>query len=159
MPELIRPTIAVRESYLAGERAMAAEKGDSPDWLPVAEADFVSFVAQRAATQHYWDVPVTELWFVDGLEYLGTIMIRHELTPRLRAEGGHIGYHVVPRHRRRGHATAMLAGALAWCRGLGLTKVLVTCDDANTGSRRVIEANGGELADVTAGTCRYWITL
>ena len=39
MPELIRPTIAVRESYLAGERAMAAEKGDSPDWLPVAEAD------------------------------------------------------------------------------------------------------------------------
>jgi predicted acetyltransferase len=86
-------------------------------------------------------------------------MIRHELTPQLRAEGGHIGYHVVPRHRRRGHATAMLAGALGWCRGLGLKKVLVTCDETNTGSRRVIEANGGELAELSVGTCRYWITL
>jgi predicted acetyltransferase len=159
VPELIRPTVVVRESYLAGERAMAAEEGKSPDWLPVAEAAFAAFAARRAVTQHYWDVDVTELWFVDGAGYLGTVMIRHALTPQLRAEGGHIGYHVVPQHRRRGHATAMLAGACAWCRGLGLTEVLVTCDENNTGSRRVIEANGGELADVAGGTCRYWIAL
>jgi predicted acetyltransferase len=36
--------------------------------------------------------------------------------------------------------------------------VLVTCDDSNVGSRRVIEANAGVLADVTDGTCRYWIS-
>jgi hypothetical protein len=65
VPELIRPTIAVRESYLAGERAMAAENGDTPEWLPDADADFASFAAKRAALQRYWDVPVTELWFVD----------------------------------------------------------------------------------------------
>jgi high-affinity nickel-transport protein len=34
----------------------------------VAEADFVSFAAQRAATQHYWDVPVTELLGLLGQE-------------------------------------------------------------------------------------------
>jgi predicted acetyltransferase len=53
----------------------------------------------------------------------------------------------------------MLAGACDWCRGLGLTEVLLTCAETNMGSRRVIEANGGKLADVTQGTCRYWITL
>jgi predicted acetyltransferase len=151
--------VKVRESYLSGEREIAAEQHDTPEWLPAAEADFASFAARRAVTQHYWEVPVTELWFVDGTEYLGTTMVRHELTARLRAEGGHIGYHVVPSHRRRGHATAMLAGACDWCRGLGLTEVLLTCDETNIGSRRVIEANGGKLADVTQGTCRYWITL
>ncbi|HEY6480243.1 MAG TPA: GNAT family N-acetyltransferase, partial [Streptosporangiaceae bacterium] len=70
----------------------------------------------------------------------------------------HIGYNVVPEHRRQGHATAILALALVRCGALGLTRVLVTCDDSNVGSRRVIEANAGVLADVTDGTCRYWIS-
>jgi hypothetical protein len=26
---------------------------------------------------------VTELWFVDGSDYLGTVIIRHRLTPAL----------------------------------------------------------------------------
>jgi predicted acetyltransferase len=159
VPELILPTPAVRASFLAGERDLAEEKGDFPAWLPAAEADFMAFVATRAVTQFLWDVPATELWYVDGAEYLGTVMIRHELTPALLADGGHIGYHVVPRHRRRGHATAMLAGACDVCRGRGLTEVLVTCDDTNIGSRRVIEANGGKLAGISSGICRYWITL
>ena len=47
---------------------------------------------------------MTELWFVDGSDYLGTVVIRHRLTPALEREGAHIGYHVVPEHRRRGHA-------------------------------------------------------
>jgi predicted acetyltransferase len=106
-----------------------------------------------------WDVPTTELWFIDGPDYLGTVMIRHELTPQLRREGGNIGYHVVPGHRRRGHATAMLAGACDYCRESGMTQVLLTCLDKNTASRRVIEANGGALDKVVSGTCRYWIKL
>ena len=102
-------------------------------------------------------VPVTELWFMDGTEYLGTVIIRHRLTPALERAGGHIGYHVVPGQRRRGHATQMLAQALVVCQQLGLGEVLVTCPVDNLGSRRVIEANGGALARIVDGETHYWL--
>ena len=47
-------------------------------------------------------VPATELWWVDGDEFLGRISIRHRLTPTLLEVGGHIGYDVRPTARRRG---------------------------------------------------------
>jgi predicted acetyltransferase len=33
---------------------------------------------------------------------------------------------------------------------------LITCDTTNLASRKVIEANGGTLADEQDGICRYW---
>jgi hypothetical protein len=51
-------------------------------------------------------VPVTELWFVEGTDYLGTVIIRHRLTPALEREGGHIGYHVVPGQDQAGNDPA-----------------------------------------------------
>lgn len=95
---------------------------------------------------------------MDGATYLGTVMIRHRLTPTLERQGGHIGYHVVPSHRRRGHATQMLAQARAICQQLGLRQVLVTCAEDNLASRRVIEVNGGALDQILAGEARYWLS-
>jgi predicted acetyltransferase len=158
-PVLTVPTTAVKDSFLAGSRDMCAEEGSATDWLDLAAADFGALVSVRSVTRRMWGVPVTELWYVDADRYIGTVMIRHELTPELRHDGGHIGYHVVPGERRRGHATAMLARACRWCGDLGLTRVLVTCDAGNLGSRRVIEANAGVLESNSAGILRYWIDL
>ena len=158
-PVLVRPTAAVRESFLAGTREMGEEEGTPVAWLDEAAVDFDALVARRSQIRQMWDVPVTELWYVDGPSYIGTVMIRHELTSALRRDGGHIGYHVVPRQRRRGHATAMLAAARAWCRDLGLTRVLLTTSTENVASRRVIEANAGVLDGETDGVLRYWIEL
>ena len=130
------PTTLVRASYLQGEAATAVEEGLPTGWLEEAETDFAGFVERRRAVRELWGVPVTELWFVDETEYLGTVLIRHRLTPALERAGGHIGYHVVPGQRRRGHATQMLAQALVVCQQLGLGKVLVTCPVDNLGSRR-----------------------
>jgi predicted acetyltransferase len=62
-----------------------------------------------------WGVPVTEFWFVEGDEYIGTVVVRHQLNDALAESGGHLGYHVVPGLRRRGHGTHMLAGAIRFC--------------------------------------------
>lgn len=102
-------------------------------------------------------VPATELWWVEGDQFLGRVGIRHRLTPALLEMGGHIGYDVRPSARRRGHATAMLLNALLVARDLGIERALVTCDVDNVGSRAVIERNGGVLEDERAGKLRFWV--
>jgi predicted acetyltransferase len=110
-------------------------------------------------------VPSTFLFAFAGTRIVGRVAIRHALTPHLERLGGHIGYAVVPEFRRQGYATAILRQSLQIARQkLGLTRVLVTCDDDNVGSIRTIEKNGGVLENIVAGADgdkpkrRYWIT-
>jgi predicted acetyltransferase len=159
VPHLIAPTTEFRESFLSGEAQSYADEHLPTDALDDAAADFDAWVLERTVVRTLWEVPTTELWLVEGPDYLGAIVIRHRLTPQLLEAGGHLGYHVVPAHRRRGHATAMVAQALVICRSLDLARVLVTCAPDNIGSRRVIEANAGVYEDQRAGECRYWIDL
>ncbi|HST83278.1 MAG TPA: GNAT family N-acetyltransferase [Kineosporiaceae bacterium] len=102
-------------------------------------------------------VPSTHLWWVDGDRFLGRLHIRHRLTPFLIQEGGHIGYHVIPPARRRGHATAMLHAGLRVAALLGIDCALLTCDEDNIGSKKAIEANGGLFHDRRASKLRYWV--
>jgi predicted acetyltransferase len=102
-------------------------------------------------------VPSTNLWMVDGAEYLGRISVRHELTEHLLEFGGHIGYSVRPSARRRGYASSALAMVMPICAELGIEDVLVTCDDDNVASRRAIERNGGVLEDKRGRKLRFWI--
>ena len=81
---------------------------------------------------------------VDGA-IVGRTSIRHELDDWLLARGGHIGYAVLPEARRRGHAGEILRQSLVVARSHGVRDALLTADDDNVASIRVIEAQGGRL--------------
>ena len=168
--QLVLPTERYRESFLRGLREFRHE--GLPWWLggdsETAEQDFAAFVARKLADSNRRTetlVPKTHLWAVAEELFVGRISIHHELNDALRVEGGHIGYDTVPSFRGRGVATEMLRQALPLARALGLIEVLLTCDDTNAASIRVIERNGGSLRETKAlDTNRplkryYWITL
>lgn len=126
-------------SYLALLQAQAEGRGLAPNRVP--------------ATLLVGDV--------DG-ELVGRISIRHDLNPWLAEVGGHIGYCVLPAHRRRGYATEMLRQALGVAHDLGIPNALVTCDEDNVASRKTIEACGGVFERHAVNPAeplkrRYWV--
>ena len=158
-PRLVPPTTKVKTAYLVAEQADSIARGKPTDWLDDASEDFAGFVAARRGVHQRWGVPATILWYVSGQYYLGTLVIRHELTDELAEVGGHIGYHVVTPWLRQGHATRMLAEGLRRARKLGLDRVLLTCAVDNVASKRVILANGGRADGRRGGEDRFWIDL
>ncbi|MDD2492315.1 MAG: GNAT family N-acetyltransferase [Bacilli bacterium] len=113
-------------------------------------------------------VKATTFWLIDNNQFIGEINIRHELTDFLLNYGGHIGYEIRYSMRNKGYGTKMLQMTLPYCKEvLKLQKVLITCDDDNIGSAKVIEKNGGIMENVvindiergTVKTRRYWINL
>lgn len=171
MPEFVDPTGRLMTSFLAAVAEFRADHDHPVPWFvddvdPRALVDSAAFEAYTARVLGERNqsgvrpgfVPMTTLWWADGEHFLGRLAIRHRLTPALEKLGGHIGYDVRPGARRQGHATAMLAAALPIARSLGISPAaLVMCDTTNTASQRVIEANGGQLLDVTEHKRRYQV--
>lgn len=111
-------------------------------------------------------VACTTWWLIDEEQnILGESRLKHTLNRELFIFGGHIGYRVRPDMRRRGYANRLLGMTLEKARQRGLQRVLVTCDDDNLASARVIEANGGILENrlqppgMLKLVRRYWIDL
>ena len=164
---ILRPPILDdEEAFRRAHRAMAADGflfGLGYDER-LLFADYLALLARRERGEdlpaHF--VPNTfRVADVDGV-IVGRASIRHELNERLLLEGGHIGYGVLPEHRRRGYATEILRQSLGIVAGHRVEKVLVTCDDDNIGSIRTIEKNGGVFdgiatADGDKPKRRYWI--
>lgn len=105
-------------------------------------------------------------WLVDeeNAHFIGEIAIRHRLNDALAIRGGHIGYMVRCNCWNQGYGTLMLKLGLEKAKALGLTRVLITCDETNAASARVMEKNGCLHEDtITCGdgsrTRRYWKAL
>ncbi len=174
------PDPALQAAYLDALRELADEGNaqyldlvhppepgyDGADFTVATLVDPEVFAAFCAHTAAFADaaaprpagwVTSTLLWMVDDDEVVGRISLRHALTPWLLEVGGHVGYAVRPSARRRGHATRAVALVLPVAAARGIEQVLVTCDETNVASRKVIEANGGVLEDVRNEKMRFWI--
>lgn len=96
---------------------------------------------------------------------VGIINIRHNLNnDYLRQFGGHIGYSIHPDFRKQGYGSEMLKLALAKVKMLSLDKVLITCEESNVGSEKVILNNGGKFEAIVVFNQvkrmkRFWVEV
>ena len=88
-----------------------------------------------------------------------------KLNDRFFRCGGNIGYDVRPAFRKRGYGTEILKLTLDKAKENNMDKVLITCDDDNVPSWKIIETNDGILEnkeyDEIKGKMirRYWVHL
>lgn len=152
---------AVREFHAAGEYTVSAEQ------LGATFEDLIArlTVAKDPANAPPGELPYEDLWLMEGDEWIGKLTLRTTINAKYLHAGGHIGYEIRPSKRRQGYGTALLRMGLELARERGLDRVLLTCDETNLGSRKVIEKNGGQLENAVAVEgqsvlkLRYWIDL
>lgn len=173
--ELIKPSVQYKDSYIkAVEEYQAVDSDDRKDIYQLKtddlKKDFAGYVERLLSESEGKNlpegyVPQTTYWFIDNGEFIGRVAIRHSLTDHLLKEGGHIGYDIRPSKRNKGYGKKILELALPKTKELGINKVLVTCNETNIASKKIIEANGGvlenrfDLGEGKPAKLRYWITL
>jgi predicted acetyltransferase len=162
---LVAPHVRYQASFLQAVHEFLQE-GRKPAWnIRNLEQNFDEYVQVLLDARDYPmvdRVPETRLWLVDDDTYIGNAGIRHHLNDKLELYGGHIGYEIRPSKRRMGYGVRQCQLAIATARSLGIEDILITCDDDNVGSYKIIEACGGILHDrVDNGrhvlTRRYWV--
>ncbi|QJR13520.1 hypothetical protein DSM104440_00304 [Usitatibacter palustris] len=129
------------------------ERGEAlvPFVLSFPNEDFDAFLSRLAACSRGEGIPPgfvahsTFFLVQNGAEVVGVSNLRHQLTEKLRHEGGNIGYGVRPSVRGSGLATVLLRHTLDRARQIGLSEALLTCAKDNIASVRTILRNGGEL--------------
>ncbi|MEX2394960.1 MAG: GNAT family N-acetyltransferase [Actinomycetota bacterium] len=170
MSVLVTPNTRYRESFLAAVAEFAPHEQNMIVERRLANGNFDNYLKvvqawTRGEQMPLGWVPVSTFWLVDGDTYIGSTNVRHELNAYLRDYGGHIGYTIRPSKRQMGHGTEICRLALEESRKIGLKRVLITCDDDNFGSRKIIERNGGVFEnkvpqpDVNVPKRRYWFDL
>lgn len=104
-------------------------------------------------------VPQTIYWMYINGRPVAYGKLRHKLNEELLSYGGHVGYIVRPSERGKGYGKLFLAKLVEAARMKDIDKSLLTCDETNLLSRKVIESNHGRLEDIIDGICRYWIEI
>lgn len=166
--KLIRPCIDYKDSFL--EALKESQKEDeflywNYDAINNDFQTFINGLLEKEILCPYSKVPETILWAMHDETYVGRIAIRHQLTKKLEERNGNIGYDVRPTYRKKGLGTEILRLGLKEALKIGLREVLLTTDDSNVGSNKIIENNGGVLKerkmlqDNSALFRYYWIQL
>lgn len=163
---LVLPQAAYKDSYIdavyeyirAGHRDLW-----QPEILRANFDEYLQTLRDKAKSPLAGMAPATLYWLIaPGGIYAGELDLRHALNDNLRRFGGHIGYSIRPSLRRRGYGRLICRLGIAAARARGIGDILITCDDDNIASRKIIEANGGLLIDkIDAGqpvlTRRYLV--
>lgn len=173
--KLLLPSVQYKDSFIeAVKEYQSQQQTDRVDIYEIniqdLQQDFSSFISKLLAQSEGNNlpegyVPQTTYWLVDNDEFIGRVSIRHKLNEFLLKEGGHIGYDIRPSKRKMGYGKKQLVLALEKAKEIGIQKALITCNETNIGSQKIIEANGGVLENMIVISedkpkkLRYWINI
>lgn len=171
--KLVLPDVKYKNSFVSGLSEMTTDS-EKDDWVYLGDlsqlnfprTNFSAYVSQLVRYQsepHPNFVPQITRWAIDhDEEVVGRISLRLELNDFLKSLGGHIGYVVRPSRRNQGIASEMLRQILTTTEASFLGHLLITCDEDNSASERVILKNGGKFEsfverDAMPRKKRFWI--
>jgi predicted acetyltransferase len=163
---LVLPHFRYKTTYIDAMREFEKEKGFIEWNFWALENDFEGFIQmlrEKETQPHQGASPETVFWSMVDDEFVGRISVRHDISfGNLINYGGHIGYDIRPSARNKGYGTEQCRLGLEYAFTMGIERVLITCDDNNIGSIRIIEANGGVLENKVDNnkpvlTRRYWV--
>lgn len=148
--KLVKPSLKYKKEYQAIIHNLEDEESDTL-WSADKSVKTIKGYIERAEKdergidlQELW-VPSSTFWLIDNNKIIGRLNLRHRLNNNLIKRGGHIGYYIRKKYRHQGYGTQILKLALPKARQLGLKKVLITCDNDNVASWKIIEKNNGRL--------------
>lgn len=84
-------------------------------------------------------------WLIEDDEFIGDMILRKNPTKEELIIGGHLSYFVSPIKRGKGYGQILLLKALEKFKEFKIDKILLTCYEDNTYSKRIIEDNGGKF--------------
>ncbi len=173
MMKLAKPSEKYKKSFLEAVQAHK-ESGEkdghlnlhSYEWFDENFESMVQTFLDESEGKNLSDdrVPSTEFWIVDGDQWLGRFSLRHKLNAKLERYGGHLGYYLIPSARKKGIGTWAFSEVLKEARKLGIEKIMVSCDESNIGSQKLIKKFGGTLQDITTipendgPLMRWWVS-
>ena len=151
MVKLIIP----EEKYLSSyKEAIKEYEANNVTTYTLDDPDSIDIFKKYDDLRHERNLPegfvgADEYWLVDDEKnhFIGKVSIRHELNDFLKHYGGHIGYAIRFSDWNKGYGTMILKLALERAGELGIKEVLLTCNDDNIGSYKVMEKNGLTLKD------------
>lgn len=151
--EFIKPSLEYIDSYIEAQSYLEKEgimifrttseeiKRDKLKFI----SEFRVLETEKCVEIVSFFVPSISYWLIDEekKKFIGFVSIRNRLSESLINIGGHIGYAIAPKYRKKGYGGKLLDKGLKVAKELGLGEVLVTCDSDNIGSKKIIESREG----------------
>jgi predicted acetyltransferase len=151
--KLVSPSLEYKNSFLKGLKELMPES-PAPESLQWTIDNFEKYLnsftnVKDGGNVSMGKVPYSEYWLIDKNEYVGTIIIRHEPSGRYENIKSHVYFHIIPSKRTRGYGSKALELGLKKAEEIGLKELIITCDESNIASQKIIEKNGGILTEQT----------
>lgn len=167
-PYLRKPSIKDADAYVDYMHACAKDQNEHLAKDDVIKETYLKWVYEMPLIEQglidTTDVPKSTYFLTDDAHHLyGVLSIRHRLNDDYFMYNGHIGYKIHPAYRHQGYGKEILKQGLKKAFELGLDKVLITVNEDNIYSIKIIEHYGGILENKVFKTdgyiLRYWIDL